>query len=129
MAFKIHATYKSFIKHFMSISLTLKVCLLNIFATCHLKFVKLWFLALKFKYSEKPTKFSKISTLLFSVCTVDKIKVEIIQNFVAFSEYTNFILFAPTPIMIRSDCSTMPAKKHSPIFSLQVQFSCLLRCF
>ena len=45
---------------------------------------------LKFMYSEEATKFFKISTLLFSVCTVDKSKVEILQNFVAFSEYTNF---------------------------------------
>ena len=30
------------------------------------------------------------STLLLSVCTVDKSKVEISQNFVAFSEYMNF---------------------------------------
>ena len=42
-------------------------------------------------YSEKATTFcEKISTLLLSVCTVDKSKVEISQNFVAFSEYTNF---------------------------------------
>ena len=36
------------------------------------------------------TKFCKISTLLLSVCTVDKSKVDISQNFVAFSEYMNF---------------------------------------
>ena len=30
-------------------------------------------------------------TFLLSVCTVDKSKVEISQNFVAFSEYLNFI--------------------------------------
>ena len=47
-------------------------------------------LLLKFIYSEKATKFGEISTLLLSVCTVDKSKVEISQNFVAFSEYTNF---------------------------------------
>ena len=40
--------------------------------------------------SEKATKFCEISTLLLSVCTVDKSKVEISQNFVAFSEYTKF---------------------------------------
>ena len=45
---------------------------------------------LKFIYSEKAKKFCEISTLLLSVCTVDKSKVEISQNFVAFSEYTNF---------------------------------------
>ena len=45
---------------------------------------------LKFMYSEEATKFFKISTLLFSVCTVDKSKLEISQNLVAFSEYMNF---------------------------------------
>ena len=45
---------------------------------------------LKFIYSEKATKFCEIFTLLLSVCTVDKSKVKISQNFVAFSEYTNF---------------------------------------
>ena len=46
--------------------------------------------ALKFIYFEKATKFCKISTLLLSVCTVVKSKVEISQNFVAFSKYMNF---------------------------------------
>ena len=46
--------------------------------------------AVKFIYSEKATKFCEISTLLLTVCTVDKSKVKISQNFVAFSEYTNF---------------------------------------
>ena len=41
-------------------------------------------------YSEKATKFCKVSTLLVTVCAVVKIKVEISQNFVAFSEYINF---------------------------------------
>ena len=45
---------------------------------------------LKFIYSEKATKFREISTLLLSLCTVDESKVEILQTFVAFSEYTNF---------------------------------------
>ena len=49
-----------------------------------------WVFQLKFIYYEKATKFCKISTLLLSVCTIDKSKVEISQNFVAFSEYTNF---------------------------------------
>ena len=49
---------------------------------------------LKFIYSEKATKFCEISTLLLSVCTVDKSKVEISQNFVAFSEYTNFTSYS-----------------------------------
>ena len=46
--------------------------------------------SLKFIYSEKAAKFCEISNLFQSVCTVDKSKVEISQNFVAFSEYMNF---------------------------------------
>merc|ERR1712051_746623 len=45
---------------------------------------------LKFIYSEKATKFCKISTLLLSYVVQVKSKVEILQNFVAFSEYMNF---------------------------------------
>ena len=44
-------------------------------------------------YSEKATKFCEIFTLLLTVCTVVKSKVKISQNFVAFSEYTNFKCF------------------------------------
>ena len=44
----------------------------------------------KFIYSEKATKFYKIFTLLLSICTVGKSKVQISQNFKAFSEHTNF---------------------------------------
>ena len=46
---------------------------------------------MKFIYSEKATKFCKISSLLLSVYTVDKSKVDISPNFVAFWEYMNFI--------------------------------------
>ena len=45
---------------------------------------------LKFIYSEKATKFCKISTLLLSYVVPVKSKVEILQHFVAFSEYMNF---------------------------------------
>ena len=45
---------------------------------------------LKFIYFEKATKICEISTLDLTVCTVVKFKVEISQNFVAFSEYMNF---------------------------------------
>ena len=41
-------------------------------------------------YSEKATKFCEISTLLLSYVVPVKRKVEISQNFVAFSEYMNF---------------------------------------
>ena len=47
----------------------------------------------KFIYSEKATKFCKIFTLLLTVCSVVKSKVKISQNFLAFSEYMNFIRF------------------------------------
>ena len=49
-------------------------------------------ICLKFIYSEKATKFCEISTLLLSYVVPVKSKVEILQNFVAFSEYMNFIL-------------------------------------
>ena len=41
---------------------------------------------LKFIYFEKATKFYEISTVDLTVTTQDKSKVEISQNFVAFSE-------------------------------------------
>ena len=46
-------------------------------------------LTLKSIYSEKATKFCKISTVDLTVTTLDKSKVEISQSFVAFSEYMN----------------------------------------
>ena len=45
---------------------------------------------LKFVYSKKVAKFWEIFTLLFSTLHTDKSKVEISQNFVAFSESMNF---------------------------------------
>ena len=44
----------------------------------------------KFIFSEKATKFYEISTLLLSYVVPFKSKVDISQNFVAFSEYMNF---------------------------------------
>ena len=41
-------------------------------------------------YSEKATKFCEIPTLLLSYVVPVKSKMEISQNFVAFSEYMNF---------------------------------------
>ena len=46
----------------------------------------------KFIYSKKATKFCKIFNLLLSVSTIDKSKVKILQNFVAFSEYLKFTI-------------------------------------
>ena len=45
---------------------------------------------MKLIYSEKATKFREISTLLLTTVHTVKSKVEILQNFVAFSEYMNF---------------------------------------
>ena len=45
---------------------------------------------LKFIYSEKATKCCEISTLDLSYVVTVKSTVEILQNFVAFSEYMNF---------------------------------------
>ena len=44
----------------------------------------------KFIYSEKATKFCEISTSHLTAVHTFKSKVEISQNFVAFSEYMNF---------------------------------------
>ena len=48
---------------------------------------------LKFIYSEKATKVCKISTVDLSYVVPVKSAVEILQNFVAFSEYMNFIVW------------------------------------
>ena len=45
---------------------------------------------LKFTYSEKATKFFEISTVDLTSTTQKKFKMEISQNFVAFSKYMNF---------------------------------------
>ena len=45
---------------------------------------------LKFIYSEKTTNFCKISTVDLSYVTTVKSTLEILQDFVSFSEYMNF---------------------------------------
>ena len=53
-------------------------------------FLYIWVRSLKFIYSEKATKFCEISTNdLYYVLPV-KYLLEILQNFVALSEYMNF---------------------------------------
>ena len=47
---------------------------------------------LKFMFSEKATKLCEIFTLLLSYAVPVKSKLNILQNFVAFSEYVNFIM-------------------------------------
>ena len=44
----------------------------------------------KFIHSKKATKFCEISTLFLSYVVPVKTKVEVLQNFVAFSEHMNF---------------------------------------
>ena len=59
--------------------------------------VRSWDLSLwcvKFIYSEKATKFCEIFTLLLSYAVPVKSRVKISQNFVAFSEYMNFNIYA-----------------------------------
>ena len=50
-----------------------------------------WLVTVKFIYSEKATKFCEIFTLPLSYVVPVKNKVKISQNFLAFSEYMNFI--------------------------------------
>ena len=45
---------------------------------------------LKLIHFERATKFCEIFTLLLSYVVTDECKMEISQNFLAFSEYTNF---------------------------------------
>ena len=51
------------------------------------------FKGLKFIYPEKATNFCEISILLLTTVHTVKSKMKIWQNFVAFSEYMNFITF------------------------------------
>ena len=55
------------------------------------KLSKEWICLWKFIYSEKAINFCQISTLGFSYVETVKCTVEISQNFVAFSEYMNFM--------------------------------------
>ena len=48
-------------------------------------------LLVKFVFSEKAAKFCEIFALLLTTVHTVKSKVKIFQNFVAFSEYMNFI--------------------------------------
>ena len=47
-------------------------------------------ISLKFIYSEKASNFCEISTVDLSYVVTVKSTVEILQNFVAFSDYMNF---------------------------------------
>ena len=56
----------------------------------YISIVNLFFIVIKFIYSEKVTNFCKISTVDFSFVVTVKSTSEILQNFVAFPEYMNF---------------------------------------
>ena len=75
-------------------------------------------LKVKFNNSEKATKFCQIFTLLLSYVVPVKSKVMISQNFVAFSEYMNFI-FSIYLIQLENFCSTF-ASKGFPSRMIQV---------
>ena len=57
----------------------------------------MYYCRLKFIYSEKATNFCKISNVDLSYVVRVKSIMEILQNFVAFSEYMNFKLHR-TPV-------------------------------
>ena len=65
---------------------------------------------IKFIYSEKATKFCEISTLLVSNVVPVESKVEISQNFVAFSEYMNF---TKAEKCLRSSCPNIYYSKRT----------------
>ena len=71
---------------------------------------------IKFIYSEMATKFCEISTLLLTSVHTVKNKVEISQNFVAFSEYMNFISPLETwqPIFLATKKSLMFFRMRFP---------------
>ena len=62
---------------------------------------------LEIVYSEKAENFCEISYLLLSTVHTNKSKVEISQNFVAFSEYMNFTIphFHPKDTQLRDTLS------------------------
>ena len=69
----------------------------------------------KFIYSEKATTFDEISTLLLSYLVLVKSKMEISQNFVAFSEYMNFDSACKL-------CRTKPIQHKLPSFCHNFQY-------
>jgi hypothetical protein len=70
----------------MSVSMTMNGAVIPVMAMVRNKVVPM----LKFIYSEKAINFCEISAIDLSYVVAVKSKVEISQNFVAFSEYMNF---------------------------------------
>ena len=74
----------------------------------------LW--TLKFLYSVwEGHKICEIFTLLLSLCTADKSKANILQNFVASSEYTNFKWYGPIIWHLSSFSTTFKTSKNKKI--------------
>ena len=104
-----------------------KECLQRNFAIGQLRFksigfklprVLIFYLLVKFIYSEKVTKFCKIFTLILSYVVPVKSKVEILQNFVAFLEYMNFTtLQARTTLSFEEDTTGKLTVKASVFFN------------
>ena len=106
-----------------------------------MNFRLLW--KLKLIYSEKATKFCKISTTDLSYVVPVKSKVEILQNFMVFSEYMNFIwkiwnhtsffhvfIKKPTPKLLSLHCyqtwhieSTTTAQQRQSCWNIAYEFS------
>ena len=68
---------------------------------------------MKYIYSEKATKFCKISTVDLTVTTSDKFKVKISQNFVALSECMNFNAIARNIPNFLGNCDNLIEVKNS----------------
>ena len=67
---------------------------------------------IKFVHSEKATIFCEISTLLLSTVHTDKSKVEISQNFGAFSEYMNFTPLSGKNLLFLAPTEILKAERH-----------------
>ena len=75
----------------------------------------------KFIYSEKATKFCEISTVDLSYVVTVKSTVEILQNFVAFSEYMNFTISRITELLYQL---IFPTPKLIVFYFFSVNGSC-----
>ena len=90
-----------------------------------------WYFTVKFIYSEKATKFCEISTLFLSYVVQIKSKVEISQNFVAFSECMNFTRACSPPCKHSTKKSNSQASAVLYFFAYYYQtpwISCRITC-
>ena len=66
-------------------------------------FLSYLFRILKLIYSEKATNFGKVSTVDLSYLVMVKSRIEISQNFLAFSEYMNFTYIFPASALVLNE--------------------------